>query len=381
MSGKVYRAGIIGRTGRGNFGHDIDLAFVGHPNVVVAAVADEDDAGARRIANRTGAPHTYRSFQEMLEREHLDLVGVAPRWPDCHRDMIVAAAEHGAQVYCEKPLAPTMADADAILEACRRAGVRLAVAHQGRVSPATQQVRRLLADGAIGHLRLLRGYGKCDRRGGAQDLMVLGTHTLDLMRYVAGDARWADGRLTAGQRDATLADVHPGDEEIGPIAGDGVLVTYGFDHGIVGSFESFVDDHASDSEHFNGSEYCGLDLIGTGGILTLRGGLERTVHHYPRSIVVPGAAYAWEHVAVDGHPVEDSERRLVPDGTNLQLWRANHTIVADLIRAAEENREPVCSGADAAAALEMILAAHESHRLGMRVPIPLERRDHPWTTA
>src|SRR5690606_26079245 len=105
--------------------------------------------------------------REMLDREQLDLVGVAPRWPDCHREMIVAAAEHGAHVYCEKPLAPTVADADAILAACARAGVRVAVAHQSRVLPATRQVRTLLAEGAIGRLRLIRGYGKCDRRGGA----------------------------------------------------------------------------------------------------------------------------------------------------------------------------------------------------------------------
>ena len=93
MNGKRYRAGIIGRTGRGDYGHGIDLAFVGHPNVEVVAIADTDVAGAERAAARTGAPRVYRSFREMLDREQLDLVGVAPRWPDCHREMIVAAAQ------------------------------------------------------------------------------------------------------------------------------------------------------------------------------------------------------------------------------------------------------------------------------------------------
>lgn len=373
MSGKTYRAGIISRTGRGNYGHDIDLAFVGHDNVEVVAVADEDTAGARRIAARTGAPRIYTSYHEMLDRENLDLVGVAPRWPDCHREMVIAAAEHGAHVYCEKPLAPTLADTDAMLAACERTGVRIAVAHQKRVLPATQQARQMVANGAIGRLRILRGYGKCDRRGGAQDLMVLGTHVLDLMRSFAGDARWVDGRLTATARDVTASDVRPGEENIGPIAGDGVFATYGFGNGVVGTFESFVDDHGG------GSDYFGLDLIGTSGILSLRGGLAKTVHFYPRPIVVPGAPYEWEKVATETLTVDNKERQRVPDETSLLLWCANRLIVTDLIRAVEENREPVCSGADAAAALELILAVHESHRQGARVPLPLTRRTHPWT--
>jgi predicted dehydrogenase len=306
----------------------------------------------------------------MLDRERLDLVGVAPRWPDCHREMVVAAAEHGAHVYCEKPLAPSMADADAILTACQRFGVRLAVAHQSRVLPAVRQVARMVEAGAIGRLRVLRGYGKCDRRGGAQDLMVLGTHVLDLMRLFAGDAAWVDGRLTAGAGDVAASDVRPGDEAIGPVAGDGVFATYGFGDGVHGTFESFVDDHGG------GSEYFGLDLVGTGGVLSLRGGLEKSVHLYPRPVVVPGA-HAWQPIPTEPLPLDGAERWL-PEGAPRQLWCANRAIVADLIRAAEEGREPVCSGADAAAALEMILAVHESHRRGGRAQLPLERRTHPW---
>jgi predicted dehydrogenase len=374
VSVKVYRAGVIARSGRGDVGHDIDLAFVGHPNVQVVAVADEDEAGARRIARRTGAPSVYASYREMLERERLDLVGVASRWPDCHHEMVVAAAEHGAHIYCEKPLAPTMADADAMLAACQRFGVRLAAAHQSRVLPAVGQVARMVEAGAIGRLRVLRGWGKCDRRGGAQDLMVLGTHVLDLMRFFAGDAAWVDGRLTAGAGEVVETDVRSGEEGIGPVAGDGVFATYGFGNGVHGTLESFVDDHGG------GSEYFGLDLVGTGGMLSLRGGLEKSVHFYPRPVVVPGS-YEWQPIPTEPLPLHGADRRRVPDGTALQLWCANRLIVADLIGAAEEHREPVCSGADAAAALEMVLAVHESHRRGGRTPLPLPRRTHPWEGA
>src|SRR5437763_1982888 len=85
------------------------------------------------------------------------------------------------------------------------------------------RARQLLAEGKIGRLRALKAYGKQDRRGGGQDLMVLGTHLLDLMRSFAGDARWCHARVCQDGRDVTPADVQPGEEAVGPVAGDDVV--------------------------------------------------------------------------------------------------------------------------------------------------------------
>jgi hypothetical protein len=100
----------------------------------------------------------------MLDRETPQFVAVAPRWIDCHREMIVACAERGAHVFCEKPLAPTLADCDAIVAACERSHVKLAMAFQTRYSPRFARVRELIASGAIGEVLELRGA----RQGGPQ---------------------------------------------------------------------------------------------------------------------------------------------------------------------------------------------------------------------
>ena len=69
------------------------------------------------------------------------------------------------------------------------------------------------------------------------DLLVLGTHLLDLMRLFAGDARWCHGHVTRNGRDATVADIEVAQEEGGLIAGDDVIAQYGFDHGVLGTYE------------------------------------------------------------------------------------------------------------------------------------------------
>lgn len=77
-----YRVGVIGCTGRGNYGHGLDLALVGLPGIEMVAVADEDDTGRQGAQARTGAAKGYADYRAMLARERLDLVVVGPRWLD-----------------------------------------------------------------------------------------------------------------------------------------------------------------------------------------------------------------------------------------------------------------------------------------------------------
>src|SRR5215211_1529986 len=114
-----YRAGAIGRTGQGNFGHQLDTAYQGIPNVDFVAVADPDPAGLEAAGIRTGAEHCYADYREMLEEENLDLVSVGPHWFDKKRaQMVVDCAQAQVKgILCEKPIAGTLAEADAIIEA------------------------------------------------------------------------------------------------------------------------------------------------------------------------------------------------------------------------------------------------------------------------
>lgn len=243
-------------------------------------------------------------------------------------------------------------------------GVKLAVAHVGRAFSALAHLRELIDSGAIGRLRLLRAYGKCDRRGGGQDLFVLGTHLLDLMRYFAGDVAWAQAHVTQDGRDAQAADVRPGSEGIGPIAGNGVVAYYAFHTGVAGEFESLV------AEDGGGSAYS-LALHGTAGTLGIRSHPDRQLFRCHRAVLGPGSETRWEPLALPGHTPEGPQ-----DADERYLW-AHRRLIRDLLAAVTEDREPLASGAGAAAALEMIMAAYAAHFSGQRVHFPLTRREHP----
>ena len=117
------RAAIIGHTGRGNYGHGLDVVWTGIPGMQVVAVADRDEAGRAKAMAASGALRQYADYRQMLESERPDYVSVAPRWTDQRKDMLLAAIKAGANVYSEKPFAAGLSEADEVLAAAERAGV------------------------------------------------------------------------------------------------------------------------------------------------------------------------------------------------------------------------------------------------------------------
>src|SRR5262249_53287056 len=129
-----YRAAVIGVGGMGRC-HLSSLRAM--PEVDLVAICDLDEERLARCAGEFGVPHCYRDYGEMLERERLHLAGIATQVRH-HREPVRAAAEARVPgVLCEKPMALDLADADAMVEACRRSGTRLAIDHQGHCRPAT----------------------------------------------------------------------------------------------------------------------------------------------------------------------------------------------------------------------------------------------------
>src|SRR5207253_10669153 len=192
---------------------------------------------------RLGAKNAYADYRDMLKKERPQIVSVADRHLDQHRDMLIACAEAGANVFLEKPMCRTLAEADAMVAACERHHVKLAIAHQTRHSPRLKVIRDMIADGKLGEIMELRGRGKEDARGGGQDLMVLGTHLMDLMRFLAGDPQWCFARVLQDGKPATKADVREGGEGMGPIAGDGITGMYGFGNGATGHIGTHKAKH------------------------------------------------------------------------------------------------------------------------------------------
>ena len=135
---KKYRVAVIGRTGRGNYGHGLDVVWNEIDNPEVVAVADPDEKGRADAAARVKAKSAYADYRQMLEKERPEIVSVADRWLDEHRDMVVACARHGAHVFLEKPMARTLKEADEMIAACESHHVKLAIAHQTRYSPGSK---------------------------------------------------------------------------------------------------------------------------------------------------------------------------------------------------------------------------------------------------
>lgn len=363
-----YRAVIIGHTGEGDYGHGLDIVYDDVPEVEVVAVADPDAEGLATARERIGAANAYADYREMLEREEFDLVNVCPRVVTPHAAMVIAAAEAGARgIFCEKPLAASLGEADAMMAACAARNVKVAVAHR-RANPYEQYGKKLVDEGAIGQLQVLRARGKWDRRHGAEDLAVLGPHMMDSLRYFAGaDVAWAHAHVSQDGREVVLDDVREGNEGIGLIAGSSIAAYYAFTNGVTAHFES----QPGHTEAKVNSRWFGFDAHGTEGIISLRNSPNGEMYIYRNGMFIPDGKVEWERVLLD-----DWEAIAPHDRTH----HSNISIVRELMHAIEEDRDVVeaSSGRDALAALEMIMAVHESQRIKGRVEFPLANRENPY---
>jgi predicted dehydrogenase len=363
---KKYRVAVIGRTGKGNYGHGLDVVWKALDDVEVVAVADENEKGRSDAAKRLGAKNAYADYRQMLDKERPHFVSVADRWLDAHHDMAVACAQAGAHVFLEKPMCRTLAEADELIRECEMRHVKVAIAHQTRYSPRLARVRDLIGAGRIGDVLEIRCRGKEDARGGGEDLMVLGTHLMDLMRFLVGNARWCHASITVNGRPATQADLREGGERIGPVLGDQIHATYGFDKSVVGAFAT-RRNAASRASRF------GMEIRGTKGIIQLTTGGLPPVYLLDDPTWFPGKSNAvWQEISSNGI----GKAETLKDGG---LDMANVLIVKDLIDAVEKDRQPLGSMYEGRAALEMILAVYESWRDKGPVDVPLKNRAHPLT--
>ncbi len=355
MSDKRYRGGAIGRTGRGNYGHGLHLGLAGADAVDLVALADPDPRGRREAAEAVGVERTYEDYREMLDKEALQIVTVGPRWVDCHEEMVLACVDAGCHVYCEKPMAHSLASADRMVDAAERAGVKLAVAHQGVYLPQVQAAKRMLDAGHIGPLQAIYATGKQDHRGGGEDMIVLGTHLFNLMRFLAGDVAWMSAQVTVGDRELRPGDAREAAEPVGLIAGDRIHSCFAFENGAAGYFVSRADQPGN-------GECFGLELVGRDGRFMMRGGAPTLIAAYPYSVWLPeDETRVWNVLDLETVPFADG----------------NRLAVLDLIEAIEHDRQPLSSGVDAVKALEMVLGAYASQISGARVAFPMSDRTHP----
>ncbi|WP_313479151.1 Gfo/Idh/MocA family oxidoreductase [Microbacterium sp.] len=194
MTTSDLRIGIVG------FGHRAQLTDQVHrpgDGSFVAAVLDTAERGRADARERLADAVVTDTFDEFVSAGVDAALVLTP--DDQHTAVAVALLEAGIPVFCEKPLATTIADADAILEAAHRTGTRLYVGHNMRHMPVIVLMRRLILDGRIGEVKAIWcrhfvGHGgdyyfkdwHADRRRTTGLLLQKGAHDIDVLHWLAG---------------------------------------------------------------------------------------------------------------------------------------------------------------------------------------------------
>jgi predicted dehydrogenase len=307
-------------------------AIAALPGVELTAIAERNEVNREIVCRRLPDVPLYQSHEEMLDREDLDIVAVATQTPD-HAPVTIAAARKGVRaVICEKAIATSMAEADAMVDECEKAGTVLLVNHTRRYHPTFDRAKEAIERGEIGRLQLIVGTV-------GRGIVHNGTHFFDLFRLFAGDATAVSGRCA-----------EPGDKDTGGYA------TVEFADGLT----ALLDAQSA-------TEIC-LSLHGERGRIVIDSsypGYEVVEYVDPPTQPSPAEWYK-------GGPCRERRSRLVnvmadDDGAMLGLYR-------DAIGAIEGAHTVRSSGRDGAAALEMSLAVFAATADGGRVPLPLRDR-------
>ncbi|MCL2812309.1 MAG: Gfo/Idh/MocA family oxidoreductase [Clostridia bacterium] len=221
MAGKIYRVGIIGCGGIANGKHMPALKKL--PNVQMVAFCDIVPDRAQKASEEYGAPgaKVYSNYKALVTAGGLDAVHVCT--PNkSHAPISIACLEAGMHVMCEKPMAKTTKEAQAMVEAARKSGKKLSIGYQNRFRPDSLYLKKVCEAGTLGEIyyakaqairrRAVPTWGVFlneDEQGGGP-LIDIGTHALDLtlwemdnydVKYVVGNAY----RKLADTKDAANA--------------------------------------------------------------------------------------------------------------------------------------------------------------------------------
>lgn len=370
QSGKKYRAGVIGDTKNGGYGHSMHHLWRLREDVECVALAEPDEATRADRASEAGAAKTYADYRDMLEKEDLDFVAIGPRWTTNHKQYLLDCAAAGVHGITEKPLTPSLAEADEAIAALDAKNLKWAIAFNFRASPVIPHAKKsFFEDKVIGEVLELRLRGKEDYRSGGEDMIVLGTHLFDLSRYLLGEAEWCQAEFLESTGPSEAKHIREAGEPLGPIIGSSVHARYSFGKGFPVHFDSTANADGNQGRW-------GIDLYGTKGIGVIRMDRVPIIRIWPSPTWAPiGKKVSWQ--SLPGAPE-------VPTREPESVGHYG-VIIDDLIAAVEEDRRPLFSVHDGRAAHEFIQAAFASHIAGgERVAMPMTNREHPlanWKTS
>jgi len=335
MAGNRLRLALIGCGGISG-AHLAGLRQLGDI-VELTAVCDVNPEAARAAAGPRVAVH--ERYEEVLARDDVDAVDVLlPH--DLHAPVAIAAAAAGKHILCEKPIAPTRAEARQMIQAAEQAGVKLMIAYCERYASTHQAVRALLDSGAIGRVHLARidhnqwvapgadSWIADPRKLGGGTVAGSGTHRLDLLRWFNGDV----ARVAAFTRHTGMTHLR---------GEDAAVISLEFVNGAIGEMTITWS-----CRRF--PWYEGLWLYGERGVIHNIGGLQIS---RPKD---DGSAGDFEPVPM---PHDDAS------GFREEI---RHFATCVL-----EDRRPLTDGTEALRALELVEAVYRSAATKQVVSLPL----------
>lgn len=314
------------------------------PDARLTAVCDIVPEKARRLAEvcRVDA---YTDYQEMFARSDIDVVCVLTP-SGLHAQVGIAAAQAGKHVIVEKPIDVTLEKADALINACQKAGVKLCSISQHRFDPAVMALKQAVLEGKLGQLnfggshtkwwRAQAYYDSGDWRGtqaldGGGALINQSIHYVDLLQYIMGPVEEVHAYT------GTLAHERIEVEDV-------AVAAVKFRSGAVGLLEGSTLAYPG---------FCArLDIYGSEGSV----------------IIENDQIKEWHLRSGDLCPVEAEQTGFIGGTSSVDIWHHSHRWqIQDMIDAIRSGREPLCSGIEGRKPLEIVLAVYESGRTGKTI--------------
>ena len=315
----------------------------------IRAVASPTAGNARAFAQRHGIPKYFSDYRELLALPEVDMVVVGvPN--DLHCSIALDAASAGKHVVMEKPLCLNLAEADRMIEACRRANVKLMYAEELCFAPKYVRLKALLDEGALGRPTLLKQSEKHDgphaahfwdvTRSGGGVTMDMGCHAIEFFR-------WMLGRPPVKSVYAHMSTLVHADKTLGD---DNAILLLEFADGTTAVAEESwtklggMDDRA-EVHGSKGVAYA--DLLHGSAIRAYSSG------GYGYAVEKSGSTVGWSF------PMHE------------EAWNYGfHAEMAHFVDCVQNDRKPLVTGEDGRAVLEIIFAAYESARTGRKVLLP-----------
>lgn len=340
-----YRAAVIG-TGKISRFHTPPL--VNHPQVELVAASDIVEPARETFAAEFNVPRTYADAAEMLQAEQPDIVSICT-WPPLHAELTELAFANGVKaVWCEKPMAVHLVEADRMVAAAEKANGVLVINHQRRFLSRYNHAIKLMRDGVIGDIIQINGI--C--RG---DALTDGTHLIDMTRWLNGDDEIT--RVFGAIDMTNMGEINP--DGMGTVEFNKTRTRYGH-HVETGSlailfFANGVRGHLEMGSMARPA-YQRFIIEGTLGRIDISGDEPFTGGVRVKVFLDSGAS-------VDVPEMDDSG--------------SGEGVLNDIIAAIETGATHRLSGASGRADLEVIHAIYQSARLRKTVALPLDLTESP----